>query len=158
MFLSACSCKDPKQQDEKAVDLHANPLHPVRYPGLYWHRLQLHLRQDGGAFLLVLTSCRGGGCNVLDAGGPASYCSSLGLAVTAPGSSLYKRAEILLRDREASDPIVSSASQPRTVCHEEKWDERGPSSSILHPRLTALSGDKMYCDIWHQSRAVTVGA
>ncbi len=96
--------------------------------------------------------------NVLDAGGPASYCSSLGLAVTAPGSSLYKRAEILLRYREASDPIVSSASLPRTVCHEEKWDERGPSSSILYPLLTALSGDEMYCDIWHQSRAVTVGA
>eukprot|EP00088_Acartia_fossae_P008538 TRINITY_DN1408_c0_g1_i2.p1 TRINITY_DN1408_c0_g1~~TRINITY_DN1408_c0_g1_i2.p1 ORF type:complete len:135 (+),score=17.80 TRINITY_DN1408_c0_g1_i2:42-407(+) len=77
--------------------------------------------------------------NVKEQGGPSSYCLSLGLTVTSPGSSIWMRAmEIERRIAETqsrfsfTDDSVEasgeSAEDPkilwpiRTVCHEMKWN------------------------------------
>ena len=65
--------------------------------------------------------------NVKEQGGPAAYCTSLGLHVTSPGLTLYTRAQEL-EGVLFSPELPAGRENPTTlwpnkiICHEMKWD------------------------------------
>merc|ERR1712243_77219 len=62
--------------------------------------------------------------SVREQGGPQAYCNSLGLAITAPGTTLWRRAEELQRKAEEFDPAPNRSNlyPAKTICHEMKWN------------------------------------
>merc|ERR1712098_108928 len=57
--------------------------------------------------------------SIKDIGSPRDYCTTFGLSLTQPGSSLWMRAEKLEKDKWSGTIEVSK--EKKVICHEPKW-------------------------------------